>query len=118
MELKNSKAMWVPESVRGVCLWEVETEQGGTGFLASEPGMLLSIEGIVGDKRIETEIERAARYWLSAGPNDYIGKPYWISGARKVTNSEYDDQMERLLDGKVPDWEEEWREAVRDKRVQ
>lgn len=111
MELKRKNAMWVPESVRGICLWEVPTEHGN-GFLAEEPGVFLCIEGVINDKSVEAELEKSARYWLQAGPNDYIGKPYWISGARKVTNNEHDDQMERMLNGDIPDWEEEMRLAV------
>ena len=113
MEIKRKNAMWVPESVRGVCLWEVETSTG-TGFLAESPGVFLCAEGVVNDKRVEAQVEAAARYWLGAGKHDYIGKPYWVTGARKVTNNEHDDQMERMLSGDIPDWEEEMRLAVKD----
>lgn len=32
-----------------------------------------------------------------------VGEPFWLPGFRKVTQSEWEDQMERLIDGKTPD---------------
>lgn len=110
--------MWVPESNKGVCLWEVESEDGETGFLAIEPGVVLSMDGFVGDKKVEAEVEKAARYWLGAKPTDFVGRPKWISGARKVTQTEWEDQMERLQDGKIPDWVDEARQISQRNRRQ
>lgn len=31
------------------------------------------------------------------------GKPFFMPGFRKISQSEWEDQMERLIDGKVPD---------------
>lgn len=104
--------LYIPESRKGVCLWEVEDESGEWGLLAIEPGVVLSMDGFVGDKRVEAEVEKAARYWLGAGPTDIIGRPKWIHGARKVTQGEWEDQMERLQDGKIPDWVDEARQIA------
>jgi hypothetical protein len=88
------KRLVVPESAYGVCVWEFPD---GTCF-GNDDG-LLSMEGLIGDKRVEAKMQRAAEYWL--GDND--GKPKWVSGARKVSRSEWEDQNERFLDGKIPD---------------
>lgn len=106
--------MIVPESAMGVCLWEMPEESYGGGFLAEERGVFLCIEGVVGDREIEINIEKAARYWLDANADEYVGQPHWIRGARQVTNNEYDDQMDRLVNGQIPDWEEAARIAYRE----
>jgi hypothetical protein len=107
MEFKTKNKMLIPESSWGTCVW-----QTSEGIVASEPGVYLSMEGWIGDREVEKLMKEAAEYWL--GKND--GKPKWISGARKVTNSEHDDQMERLLEGKIPDWQEEIRLAQSDNK--
>lgn len=92
--MSKSRKIIIPESAWGVCLWETEE-----GYISSEHGVYLSMEGWMGDKKVEDKMKAAAQYWY--GDND--GRPHWISGARKVTHSEHDDQMERLIDGKIPD---------------
>lgn len=114
-ELKINKkdTLIVPETIRGVCLWKLPDDCHGGGYIASEPGVYLCMEGVIGDKRVEAKMREAAIYWLG----EDVGEPYWHRGGRKVTGSEHDDQMERLQSGYIPDWEEEWREATREGRV-
>jgi hypothetical protein len=90
---RKPKAIVVPESAYGVCVWDVD------GQLLSDGDGYLSLEGVMGDYRIEARMREAAHYWLG----EAIGEPRWISGARKITQSEYEDQMERLKAGKIPD---------------
>lgn len=112
--MNNSKAMWVPESRWGVCLWELPTDHSsGGGYIASGPGEFLCMEGPVNSPSVEALMREAAIHYLG----EDIGKPHWIPGSRKVTSNERDDQMERLLDGKIPDWEEEWKLALKDGNV-
>jgi hypothetical protein len=72
-------------------------------------GKYLSLEGVMGDSRVEHKMRKAAYYWIG----EEIGKPAWISGARKVTDMEYDDQNERFLDGKIPDEYDEAQQLIR-----
>lgn len=88
-------------------------ETYGGGYLASEPGLFLAMEGRVGDASVEAKMSEAAHFWLDAPMHEYVGKPKWMPGHRKVTQNEHDDQMERLQDGQIPDWEEEMRLAVK-----
>lgn len=88
------KVVAVPESAYGVCLWQMPDES----YLADGP-YYLSMEGVMGDYRVEEKMRKAAHYWLGREG----GRPAWISGARKVTDDEYDDQSARLRDGLIPD---------------
>ena len=83
----------VPEHTYGVCVWEVD------GAYLSDGDGFLSLEGLIGDQRIEKRMRDAAKYWLGTTE----GQPKWLPGARKVTSDEYEDQNARLLDGKIPD---------------
>jgi hypothetical protein len=69
------------------------------GTPLSDGDGVLSAEGFVGDKDIEKRVAQAARYWT--GSTD--GRISWVHGARKVSGSERDDQVERLNEGLIPD---------------
>jgi hypothetical protein len=95
--------IWKPKRVLedegmewGVCLWQLPD-----GTYLMENGDYL----VVG----EYNITRAAR---SCGVTE--GKPFWLPGFRKISDSEHDDQMERLLEGKVPDAADLYRQATGD----
>lgn len=96
--------LWLPKSVKQyfrqkyICLWE-----DGQGKLIGLPtGEFLCAESFEkGDPEVERKMRDAARHY---GIDD--GKPVWQRG-RKVTEMEADDQMERMLDGKIPDEQEE-----------
>ena len=84
----------------GVCVWRDEDGD----ILADADNNFLSIDGYCGDQKVEAKMEQAARYWMGAS---FSGSPAWISGARKISDDEFDDQNERLLVGKVADPYEE-----------
>lgn len=94
----KSRAVYVPEFAQGVCVWEVD------GAYLSDGEGFLSLEGIVGDRRIEEKMEKAARYWMES---DFSGKPKWLRGSRQISADEYEEQKGRLIDGKIPDPVEE-----------
>jgi hypothetical protein len=86
----------IHEYKQGVCVWEDENGH----LLGDADGNFLSIEGTCGNPQIEAKMEKAARYWMG---ESFSGQPSWISGARKITNDEFEDQQARLLEGKVAD---------------
>lgn len=91
--IKNKK-LWVPERSYGVCIWIMPDGQplsDGDGFLCAE--------GLVNDPKIEAKVKEAAIYWTGSDEG-YVS---WVSGARKVSASERDDQAERLASGLVAD---------------
>lgn len=65
------------------------------------------MEGVRGDQRVEAKMRNAATYWLG----ETIGEPFWIEG-RKISDSEWEDQNERLHDGKIPDPVDEMRQLM------
>jgi hypothetical protein len=91
---KSHRGIVVPDVAWGVCVWEVDGKylSDGTGYL--------SLEGYLNDPKIEKKMAEAAKYWMEG---EFAGKPVWIPGARQVSGDEYDDQMARLRDGKIPD---------------
>ncbi len=111
--LIKKKMVAVPESAFGVCVWELpDDSKYGGGFLCDGPNNYLCMEGIMNDPRVERKMREAVKYWTG----ETGGKPHWFSGARMVTNSERDDQAERLASGLIPDWEEAARIAQREGR--
>lgn len=90
----KSKKIWVPERAFGVCIWIMPD-----GLPLSDGDGVLSAEGLVGDQEIEQKVAQAAKYWTGSEE----GFVRWVSGARKITASERDDQAERLREGLVAD---------------
>lgn len=90
----KSKKLWVPERVFGVCIWIMPD-----GLPLSDGDGVLCAEGPVGDKAIENRVAEAAKYWTGSTE----GYVTWVPGARKVTQSEREDQQERLAAGLTPD---------------
>ena len=87
--------LWVPERTYGVCMWVLPN---GKPLMDADDNVL-SAEGLVGDPDIEKKVLEAGIYW--SGSDE--GEVAWVHGARKISASEKDDQMVRLLDGLVPD---------------
>lgn len=87
----------VDESLYGVCVWRMPDG----AFLGDGDGNVLSIEGKMYDIVLESKMRKAAIYYL--GDEAREGSAHWISGARKISENEHDDQMERLMDGHIPD---------------
>lgn len=91
--VKNQK-IWVPERSYGICVWIMPD-----GSPLSDGDGVLCAEGLVSDPKIEKAVKEAAVYWTGSEE----GYTTWISGARKVSASERDDQAERLGLGLVAD---------------
>lgn len=81
-----------------ICLWEMPD---GRYVGDAEGNFLVAESKTQGDPIIETKMRAAVR---SFGIVE--GKPLWQIG-RKVSSMEFDDQMERMLEGKIPDEQEE-----------
>lgn len=90
----KSKLSLVQESEFGLYVYELPNGQ----YLGDEDGNLLNIPAQRGDfakmKRI-CEVAAAHGY-----PH---GNPIFLSGSRRVTQDEYDDQKARMIDGLTPD---------------
>src|SRR4051812_20360871 len=78
----------------GLCLWKLPVG----GFIANINDEYLCSQGKVGDKMIELKMRAAAK---NCGVE--LGEPFWLPGFRKVSQSEWEDQMAELLDGGTPD---------------
>jgi hypothetical protein len=102
--VQPKRTIAVPESAYGVCLWQMPD-----GSYLGQDGHYLSLEGVMGDRRVEEKMRKSAEYWLESTE----GRPAWISGARKVTDDEYDDQSARLRDGLIPDEYDAARQILR-----
>ncbi len=93
--LKNAEL--VIEDNFGVCLWRMPDGS----CLGDDDGRFLSMQGLLRDPIVEEKMKKAAVYYL--GDEAMQGHAVWSPGSRQVTDSEQDDQMERFLDGKIPD---------------
>lgn len=99
------KSFVVPESSYGVCVWKLPDGS----YFGNGNGSYLSMEGVIGDFRVEHKMRNAALWWMG---DNFCGEPEWLHGARKVTDMEHDDQMERLVDGRIPDPVDEARQIM------
>jgi hypothetical protein len=104
METRKSydDSLWLPKGFKHrqkyLCLWQDDEGK----ILGLPTGEFLCAESFTkGDKLVEEKMRQAARHY---GVD--TGSPIWHKG-RKVSAMEADDQMERLLDGKIPDEQEE-----------
>ncbi len=96
-------SLWIPPNQRWVCLWQDEEGR----FVVNQDGEFLCAESLkFGDKEVERKMRQAAKYYGIEG-----GRPVWQRG-RKITKTEYETQVERLLAGKIPDEIEEVEAAI------
>lgn len=110
--MPRSEGMWLPPGMKYrqiyLCLWEMPDGR----YVGTRDGEFLCAESYtINDKGIERKMREVA---LTDGYEG--GKPTWMPG-RKVSAMEADDQMERLLDGKVPDEREETLFALEDEHL-
>jgi len=91
----KSKNIWVPERAHGVCVYFTSKDEA----LSDGDGGVLCAEGLMYDLDVERRVLEAGRYW--SGDADGLVK--WVAGARKISASEKDDQVERLNDGLIAD---------------
>lgn len=78
----------------GVYLWQMENGK----YFGDGQGNYLMIPSEKNDLSKMTNLYQSAKYYGSTG-----GHAVFIPNARMVTDGEYDDQMERMLDGRLPD---------------
>lgn len=97
MPMRLKSATPVIEDDFGVCLWRMPDG----AVLGDEDGRFLSLNGSLGDPIVEEKMRKAALHWL--GEEALTGSPFWMPGSRQVSDSEAEDQMENLMDGKTPD---------------
>lgn len=93
-----------PDLKWGLVMWQLPNgkyiENANGEYLSAGPCLL-------GNRQAEINITKAAR---SLGVKE--GQPFWLPGFRKITQGEWEDQMQRLLDGKIPDVVDVYRAAV------
>ena len=94
MSKKKMKTSIVEESIFGVYVWL--TPQGQK--IMDSDGNVLCIQSIKGNKERIENLRRVAKEVGVEG-----GFPYFISGARQVTDEEYEYQKQRMEWGLIPD---------------
>ena len=94
--VRKGKNILVPQSAFGGGLWKLSDG----GFISDADGNYMCAEEMVGDRKVESQMAEAARYWAG---KDNEGKPHWIDGARKVSGEERKEQEGRLGEGEFPD---------------
>jgi hypothetical protein len=93
----------MPDTGFGVCLWRLPD---GT-YIQNDNGDYLCAQGVVGNLKSERQMVAAA---ASLGITE--GKPFWLPAFRKISQSEWEDQMEALLDGRMPDPVDIYRQEI------
>jgi hypothetical protein len=97
MPMRLKRATPVIEDDFGVCLWRMPDG----AILGDDEGRFLSLSGPLDSPIIESKMKKAAIYWI--GEEAMLGEPLWMPGSRQISDSEADDQMENLINDKVPD---------------
>lgn len=91
--LQPKKISVVQETEWGTYFWQLPSGQ----YLGDGDGRFLTLMGKAHDiKKMQAMRDEAA----ALGYPD--GEVKWEAGVWQATDSEHDDQMERLLDGKIP----------------
>lgn len=97
MKMKK-EGLWLPKEMqprtRWICMWKDENNK----LVVNEEMDYFCAESFIkGDKRVERNMKDAVRSFGVMG-----GRPVWQEG-RKITKTEWEVQMERMLDGEIPD---------------
>lgn len=92
--MDNVKHTIVDNAQYGVWCWELPNGR----LLSDGEGNYLSLNGLKDDLRCMMKLRRAAASYGYAQ-----GKPVFKVGKRKVTDSEWEDQMERMKNGDIAD---------------
>jgi hypothetical protein len=93
--MQNAKITHVPDTDIGLYLWEMPNG----ACIADDEGHFLNIPSRYGDPQRINQLREFVRGEL--GIDD--GQPVFYPDRRRVSDGEHDDQMERLLEGKVGD---------------
>lgn len=92
--MEKSKISVVSQTDIGVYVWKMPD-----GRIVADSDMnYLSISAFRGDLQAIKRIADAARYY---GVEE--GQPYFLEGARKISDGEYEEQKERMRQGLIPD---------------
>lgn len=94
MKKNKTKISVVEESLFGVYVWIT----GEGKIITDDDGNYLSIQSIKEDQGRIEKLRLAAK---ECGITD--GRPYFMSGMRKITDEEYEYQKQRLEWGLIPD---------------
>lgn len=81
----------------GVCVWKMSNGD----ILGDSDGNFLSLEGPLYNKFIESKLYDAVKGYIGEEVED--GSPFWFAGARKISDDEYEDQVDRFNNGLIPD---------------
>jgi phage portal protein BeeE len=91
-EKKKNKARVIPKNLPwGVLVWQTKSGH----VLSNSNGDVLSVECFKGDLEALRKMREAAAHY---GHGD--GRAAFLPGRRKISQSEYEDQMADYLDGK------------------
>lgn len=94
MVMDKSKISVVEESNIGLYVWELPNGL----YLADDEGNLLNIPSRLGDiSRMQKIAKAAASYGFADG------KPVFAPGVRRVSDSEQQEQIRRMMNGEIPD---------------
>ena len=89
----------VSEVPYGVYMWKMDNGS----YMADSDRNFLSISSTAGDLRMMAAIRKTAHAYLRGMGMDPEGSPEFFSGHRKVSDSEYYEQIDRMADGQIPD---------------
>lgn len=92
--MKTTRKQIVEEVPWGVYVWEMPDG----AFVGDDQGNFLSIAAMKGNqKRIQELKDTVASYGITEG------KPFYLSGHRKISDEEFEEQRRRMAFGLVPD---------------
>lgn len=94
MTINTKNIEQVQESNIGVYVWEMPDGR----IVGDDQNRFLSVESRYGDAHRIDQLRKAVRHY---GVEQ--GWPKFFPGHRKISDSEYEDQVERMNEGKVPD---------------
>lgn len=95
MILKPKRTLEDVDTTWGICMWRLPD---GTYIQNDDGEYLCAGPTTVGNTKAERNMISAAK---SMGVTS--GNIFWLPGFRKISQSEWDDQMERLMEGKIAD---------------
>lgn len=92
--MTNSRIRPVEESEYGLYVWQMPDGK----WVGDDEGNFMNIPARKGDLEKIIALRKAARYF---GIED--GEPVFLSSRRRVSDSEYEHQRERLAEGRLAD---------------
>lgn len=99
LDKKKSGISTVDEAEYGVYVWELPDGR----WVGDGEGNWMTISGVKGDRIAMKKLEDAAK---AHGVTE--GAPAFLSGHRRVTDEEFEEQRQRLMLGLVPDTQDNY----------